>query len=64
MPFTDPSFALFVAAVFAVYYAPPLRAWQPLTLVVASRQDREEQAAWLAPAITPQGWMLAGGTKW
>lgn len=35
-----------------------------VTLVVASRRHREEQAAWLAPAITRQGWMLAGGTKW
>jgi alginate O-acetyltransferase complex protein AlgI len=34
--FTDPRFALFVGVVLAAYYAPPLRAWQPATLIVAS----------------------------
>ncbi|MBI3567276.1 MAG: MBOAT family protein [Gemmatimonadetes bacterium] len=64
MLFTEPRFALFVAVALAAYYARPLRAWQPATLVVASLAFYATGQGAPLVALLLASALLNGGASW
>ncbi len=64
MLFTEPRFALFLVAVMIAYYAPPLRARQPATLVVASLAFYAMGQGAPLVALLVVSALLNGGAAW